>query len=393
MPSRSLTVAAVERIKPPGKGQTDYFDKGYPGLALRISYGGSKSWVYFYRLHGGKLRRLTLGRFPSMELADARTAWQEARKAVGKGENPAPRKPTVADSFAAVADEWLKRDQAHNRTHGEVKRVLDRDIKPAWDGRMIGSITKRDVLDLMDSIADRGAVTLARRMHAHLHRLFRWAVGRGIIDSNPAADLPKPGTPVKRDRVLTDVELVNVWKAAIETEWPFGPLFRLLILTGARREEIGALRWSEIKKDRIELDGSRTKNGQPHTIPLSILAAALIKKLPRLGESEYVFTTTGETPVSGWSKAKASLDEAVTNINRGKTLPGWRLHDLRRTVATGMQRLGISLQVIEAVLGHLSGSRAGVVGVYQRHNFDQEKREALESWARHIASIVQRGIS
>ena len=194
--------------------------------------------------------------------------------------------------------------------------------------------------------------------------------------------LAPPYAPCRRVARSSNIDLRT------ETEWPFGPLFRLLILTGARREEIGALRWSEIKKDRIELDGSRTKNGQPHTIPLSILAAALIKKLPRLGKSEYVFTTTGETPVSGWSKAKASLDEAVTNINRGKTLPGWRLHDLRRTVATGMQRLGISLQVIEAVLGHLSGSRAGIVGVYQRHKFDAEKKAAIGAWAEHVSRLV-----
>jgi integrase len=388
MPRRSLTVAAVARIKPPPQGQAEYFDRGYPGLALRVSYGGSKSWVYFYRLHGGKLRRLTLGRFPGMELADARTAWQDARKAVGQGENPARRKPAAADSFGAAADEWLKRDQAHNRSHGEVKRVLERDVKPAWDGRVIASITRRDVLELIDSIADRGAVTYARRVQAHLHRLFRWSVGRGIIDSNPAADLPKPGAVVKRDRVLADAELAAVWKAASATEWPFGALFRLLILTGARREEIGALRWSEIQDDKIELEGARTKNGRPHTIPLSTTATALIEKLPRIDKSEYVFTTTGETPVSGWSKAKALLDEHATKINDKRALPGWRLHDLRRTVATGMQRLGISLPVVEAVLGHVSGSRAGIVGVYQRHTYDAEKKAALEAWTQYVASLV-----
>src|SRR6266540_247613 len=164
MPARALTVASVERIKPPPEGQADYFDKGFPGLALRVSYGGAKSWVFFYRLHGGKLRRLTLGRFPGMELADARTAWQEARKAVGKGENPARRKPTIADSFAAVADEWLKRDQAKNRSYREVKRAIERDVKPEWEGRLFASITRRDVLDLIDGIADRGALTYARRV-------------------------------------------------------------------------------------------------------------------------------------------------------------------------------------------------------------------------------------
>lgn len=412
MPSRSLTVAAVERIKPPATGQADYFDKGYPGLALRVSYGGAKSWVYFYRMYGGKLRRLTLGRWPAMELADARTAWQDARKAVGKGENPARRKPTAADSFAAVADEWLKRDQANNRSHDEVKRAIERDVKPEWESRLIATIKRRDVIELIDAVADRGAVTMARRLQAHLHRLFRWAAGREIIETNPIAGVDKPGATIARDRVLTDTELVLVWNAASwdpvkKIGWPFGPAVRLLMLTGARREEIGALRWTEIRgdsfkdkqskaskaksdipeDDRIELEGARTKNGEPRTIPLSRAAADLILSLPRIDKSEYVFTTTGKTPVSGWSKAKQLLDASAAET-KGKLLPKWRLHDIRRTVATVMQRLQISLQVVEAVLGHISGSRAGIVGVYQRHEYAEEKRAALEAWSRHLDSMV-----
>jgi integrase len=387
MPARSLTAAAAGRIKPPKDGQIDYFDKGFPGLALRISYGGSRTWVCFYRLHG-KLRRLTLGRWPSMELGDAREAWRDARKLVDNGENPARARPAAADSFAAVADEWLKRDQASNRTHDDVKRIIERDVKPVWEGRQIASIGRRDVIELIDAIADRGAVTMARRVHAHVHRLFRWSVGRGILEINPMADLPKPGAAVKRDRVLSDSELALVWKASIKTEWPFGPFFRLLILTGSRRDEIGALRWTEIHVDRIELEGDRTKNGAPHTVPLSPQAAALIEALPRVTGSEFVFTTTGETSVSGWSKAKAMLDGAVGELNRDKALPPWHLHDLRRTMATGLQRLGVSLQVVEAILGHISGSRAGIVGVYQRHTYDAEKKAALDDWAQHVAAIV-----
>ncbi|HWS08534.1 MAG TPA: Arm DNA-binding domain-containing protein, partial [Xanthobacteraceae bacterium] len=210
MPTRALTVAAVERIKPPSQGQADWFDKGFPGLALRVSYGGAKTWVYFYRLHG-RLRRLTLGRAPAMSLAEVRDAWRDVRKAVAKGENPA-RKP-APDSFSAVADEWLKRDQVHKRSAAEVKRVIERDVKPAWDGRLIATLSRRDVIDLIDGVVDRGAVTMARRLHAHLHRLFRWSVGRGILAVNPMTDLPKPGKAVKRDRVLVDAELAAVWKA------------------------------------------------------------------------------------------------------------------------------------------------------------------------------------
>ena len=187
--------------------------------------------------------------------------------------------------------------------------------------------------------------------------------------------------------MLLDAELALVWKAAVETEWPFGLCF-LLILTGARREEIGALRWHEIQGDRIELQGSRTKNNEAHTIPLSRQAAALIERLPRVADCEFVLSTTGKTPVSGWSRAKRLLDQAASNLNRNRALPDWRMHDLRRTVATGLQRLGINLQVVEAVLSHVAGSRAGIVGVYQRHTFDAEKRAALDAWARHVEAIV-----
>jgi integrase len=296
----------------------------------------------------------------------------------------ASRRP---DSFSAVADEWLKRDQVHKRSAAEVKRVIERDVKPAWDGRLIATLSRRDVIDLIDGVVDRGAVTMARRLHAHLHRLFRWSVGRGILAVNPMTDLPKPGKAVKRDRVLVDAELAAVWKAADKVGWPFGPPVQLLILTAARRDEIGALCRSEIDGATIELSGERTKNGEPHTIPLSTTAAQLIESLPRIGPGDLVFTTNGKTAVSGWSKAKSSLDDAATKLY-GRALPAWRLHDLRRTTATGMQRIGISLQVVEAILGHVGGSRAGVAGVYQRHSFDVEKRIALEAWAHEVERIV-----
>jgi integrase len=381
MPTRALTVASVARIKPPKQGQADYFDKGFPGLALRVSYGGAKAWVYFYRLHG-KLRRMSLGRFPAMSLEEARDAWRASRLAVGKGESPAHLRPTTADTFAATAEEWLKRDQGRNRSVAEVRRVIARDVVPVWGERLIATITRRDALELIDGIADRGALTMARRLHSHLHRLFRWAVGRGIIETNPMADLPKPGSAVKRDRVLNDDELRAVWKAAEKTPWPFGPAIRLLILTAARREEIGALRWDEIHGNDIRLPAARSKSGEPRVIPLSATAAELIKALPRNGE--HVFTTNGTTSVSGWSKAKRNLD-----IASGVT--GWRIHDLRRSAATKMQAIGTGLQVIEAILGHVSGSRAGVIGVYQRYRFLAEQKAALEAWADEIKRITGTG--
>ena len=230
-----------------------------------------------------------------------------------RGRNPLRRPPSAADKFEDVVADWLKRDQADNRSHDEVKRILHKEVLPTWGKRRIAEIGRHEILELIDTIADRGAVTLARRCHAHLHRLFRWSVGRGIIAASPMVDLPKPGAEVRRKRVLSDAELTLAWDAAQEVGWPMGSATHLLMLTTARREEIGALRWPEIDQARneIRLEGERTKNGEPQTIPLSGAALALIDSLPRIAGSEFVFTTTGNTPVSGWSRAKERLDQLM----------------------------------------------------------------------------------
>jgi integrase len=397
MTRRHLTAVGLSRIKPPAVGQVDHFDAGYPGLALRISYGGSRSWVYFYRWQG-KQKRLTLGPWPALELAQARDAWRDARKRLASGLEPIVAPPAAStDDFASVAADWLKRDQAENRSHDEVKRILDREVLPEWGPLRISEISRRQVLDLIDAIADRGAVTLARRCHAHLHRLFRWSVGRGTIDASPMVDLPKPGVEVRRKRVLSDEELAHAWRAAQQMGWPMGSAIQLLVLTAARREEIGALEWREIDRARneIRLEGDRTKNGEAHTIPLSLAAQKLLGDAPRIDGSAFVFSTTGTTPISGWSRAKRRLDQlmlaAAQSVARERSesaehisLAPWRLHDLRRTIATGMERLGIRLQVVEAMLGHIAGSRAGIVGVYQQHTYAEEKRDAVAKWAEHF---------
>jgi len=394
MVKKALTDAVVKRLKPPpkppaeakaGTGQMDVFDQGYPGLSLRISYGGRKAWTYHYRT-SGKLKRITLGNYPATSLAEARETWRKAKEARDAGKDPATerKRETGATDFESVLAEWLKRDQGGNRSKDDVKRIIDKDATPSWKGRHVPNIGRRDVLDVIDAVVDRGAPVMARRLHAHLHRFFRWCVGRGIIAANPMADMPKPGSESKRDRVLSDAELKAVWNEAAKIGWPFGHAVQFLILTGARRSEIGELRWSEIDGDHIQLSGQRTKNGQPHTIPLSKPGLGIFDELPKV-ESEqkndgYVFTTNGKTPISGWTKAKRQLP----SLNEP-----WTIHDLRRTVATGLQRLGVSLTVIEAVLGHVSGSRAGVVGIYQRHSFDKEKVAALEAWGAHVVSLVE----
>ncbi len=385
MPKRTLTALSIPRIKLPAAGQVDHFDRGYPGLALRVSYGGSRSWVFFYRI-GKRQRRLTLGTFPAMDLAEAREAWRKAREDVARGRDPAHTKQrdAGANDFASVVQEWLKRDQGDNRSRDEIERVVNRELIPAWGHRLVGDIGRRDIRDLIDGIADRGAVTMSRRVQAYVHRFFRWCVGRDIIEANPASDLPKHGDETKRDRVLSDKEVIALWKAAGEIGWPFGPAVRLLLLTGARREQIGALCWSEIRgqpeKPAIELPSARTKNAEPLIIPVSKTAFGLIENLPRVGNSDLVFTTNGKTPISGWSRAKRELDRIM------RPASPWRIHDLRRTASTGMNELGIEPHIVEAILGH---KVRGVAGVYNRAKYETLKRAALEAWGAHVMALIE----
>jgi integrase len=382
LPKLALTDAVVKRLKLPASGAVDYFDRGYPSFALRVGYGGAKTWVFLYRV-GGRLKRMTLGRYPAMSLAEAREAWRSARNDIALGHDPAKvmnrNVPTTV--FAEVVDDWFKRDQGKNRTVASVRRAIDRDVLAAWAHRQVADLGRRDVLDLIDGIVDRGSPTMARRVHAFLHRFFNWCVGRGIIDVNPMANLPKPGREISRERVLTDDELTSIWRASNALGFPFGPAIRMLLLTGARRSEVGGLRWKEISGDIIKLEGSRTKSGAPHTIPLSAPAVAIVQQLPRLAGSDFVFTVNGLKPAFGWANAKSRLDKSAS-------IAPWRIHDLRRTVATGLQKLGVGLQVVESILGHVGGSRAGVVVIYQRHTYDAEKRAALEAWGAHVMALL-----
>jgi integrase len=373
MPKRALSDLTVKRVKPPAKGQVDIFDAGYPGFALRVSYGGGKSWVYFYRV-AGRLRRRSLGTYPAVTLAEARQLWRDAKHQVSLGRDPGWHRASDLN-FESVAREWLKRDQADKRSLKEVTRVIERELIPEWGQRSIQDIRRHDILVLSDRIADRGATTMARRVIAYVHRLFRWAKSRDLIEANPATDLPKPGREIARDRVLTDAELATVWNAASEVVWPYGPAVQLLILTGARRAEIAEMKWSEINGNAIKLSGSRAKNAEAHDIPLSEQALEVLLKIPRVVGSEFVFGK----PLKGgaWSNAKIKLSAT--------TIQPWRIHDLRRTVSTGMNELGTEPHIVEAVLGH---TVKGVAGVYNRAKYAAAKRAALEAWGAHVSTLV-----
>jgi integrase len=341
-------------------------------------------------------------------------ARQEARRQLGivaAGGDPAAEKAAkreakrggraVEGSVAAVAEEWLARDQAGNRSVDEVRRVMFKDVLPAWGDRQLSAIRKRDVISLLDSIVDRGAGGQANRTLSYVRRFLNWAAARDLIETNVAQHIEKVVPENRRDRVLNDEELANVWRAAVAMGSPVGDGLRLLILTGARLSEVFEARWSELdlKHRCIRLPASRAKAKEGREIYLSDLALDTVKAIPRYAGSDWLLTVSGQKPFSNFGHAKAKLDrlimEAKVNVatsdggdpNQVESMTPWVVHDLRRTVATGLQRQGIRLEVIETVLGHVSGSRAGVIGTYQRHRFQDEAQAALEAWAKHVEKL------
>jgi integrase len=379
-----LTPISIEALKV-AKGQQNFKVQGFPRLYLRVSYGGRKTWC----LTTKSKSRLILGHWPDMALADAQEAYRAAIAAEGKGLPPSTVvvKPAAPDPFGEVMATWLKRDQASNKTAADVEQRLRNHVLPKWKDRPIASITKREALELIDGIADR-APTAAWHVHAYLHRLFQWCAGRDIVPTNVLAGTDKPQRGGPRERVLSDRELALVWRVADATPFPFGPIVKLLVLTGCRKNEIAGLRWDEIEDGVIHLPRERTKNGNPHSVPVSAEVQEVIDSLPRIAGVDLVFTTTGKTPVSGFSNWQERLNAEVTALNEGDALDPWVMHDIRRSVATGMGELGVATDVVELALNHISGSRRGVAGVYQRSKRLAETEAAFTMWGRHVAGLA-----
>jgi integrase len=303
---------------------------------------------------------------------------------------------SYAERFLAlyVRSEWPA-------SYGFAESILRLHVSPVLGSKPLPKLAKSDITEVLDRLpASKPA--LRRNVYAVLRRLLRWAVGRGDIERSPLEGFEAPATVASRERVLTDEELALVWNASKGLGYPFGPMFRLLILTGQRREEVAGLKWEELDQESATwlLPPERSKNGRSHIVPLSAPAVELLgqiapcEKWPRRG---FVFTTTGSTAISGYSRAKRRLDVAMQELSAEKAAAGgeeitptppWRVHDLRRTLATGLQRIGVRFEVTEAILNHVSGARSGVAGVYQRHDWREEKREALRQWAEAIQRLL-----
>ncbi|MCW6506968.1 site-specific integrase [Hyphomicrobiales bacterium BP6-180914] len=363
---------------------------------MRIRAGGKRTWVAQYRL-GTKQRRITLG---TPETVDFDEAKKRARAALGKvalGTDPQSEKREArvqaSVTLGVVADRYLATRAAVRlkpRTLLEVTRHLEKHWAPLR-GVAVGSVKRSHVASRLAEIAVENGPFAANRARAALSALYGWAVGEGLSETNPVFGTHKPAEEKTRDRVLSDEELALVWQLVPGTD--FVSIVRLLILTGQRREEVGGLLWHEVGASLWRIGKERTKNRLPHEVPLSPAALSIIGGLPHREGRDLVFGI-GQGGFSGYGKPKAELDArilaALKQRHGTKTkLAPWRLHDIRRTVATRMADLGVLPHVIEAVLNHISGHRAGVAGVYNRAAYAAEKRAALDLWGARVAKLVE----
>jgi integrase len=405
MPTAALTAASVERLKPPTVGQVEYYDRRLPSFGLRLSYHGTKSWFVMTRLDG-KLIRVTLGKHPALSLAEAR---EEARRVVNlaaAGKDPRQiraqakrrRQEERRNTFGTCAEAFLEKyaeRQLRPSTQREYRRILRGADTRGWQDRPISQIAKRDVLDLIEEIDGRGSPGASKRALSYLRKFFNWCAERDIIAVPPTDRIRAPHPELSRDRVLSQEELRYLLPGIEAEQSVFRPLLQILLLTGQRRAEVAGMRWTELRNlenDNAiwELPADRTKNNRTHLVPLSPRIRGLLQSRPR--DSELVFTTTGDTPVSGFGKIKARLDMRMNAMRLRDGLEpvlAWTLHDLRRTMVTVMnERLGIPPHVVEAIVNHVSGlAKAGVAGVYNRALYLHDRRLALVKWEKWLSSL------
>jgi integrase len=379
---------------PDGKTDVIHFDSTLPGFGFRLRASGGevrKSWVVQYR-RAGATRRMLLG---SAEVLTAEQARAQAKKILTKvalGEDPSRERATrrAADKFtlASVVEEFLsaKQPNVRPRSFVEAARYLRGKYFAPLRTMPLDSITRRDVAARLLVIArENGAVTASRARSA-LSALFAWSMGQGLAEANPVVGTNQPKTPPSRDRVLDDGELAAIWRACGDDD--FGRIVKLLMLTGARRTEVGGMMWGELDLDRgtWTLPAQRTKNGRQHTLPLSASAVSVIKAILQRVDRDCLFGERGTSGFCSWATAKAALDARL-----GGKVAKWTLHDIRRSCATHMANLGVQPHVIECVLNHHGGFRAGVHGTYNRNPYLAEMKMALQVWSDHIRTLVEGG--
>jgi len=406
---RALTKLVVERTTPEPGRVLFLWDSKVPGFGVRVYPFGKRMYVFQYRTKAGQQRRAAIGLHGPLTIDNAREAAADLYEAVRKGRDPIDEQNAATargrDPIENVIEEFLARYMAGKgratRYIEEARRNFDKHVLVRWRGRDLRGITRRDVIELLDGIVDEGKPVAANRTLAAVRKLFNWALQRGVIEASPVALVEMPGAERKRERTLSPDEIRTVWAAAGELGYPFGHFFRMALVTGQRREEVAQMRSADVDEgERIwTLSSDMTKAGRSHVVPLSTLALEvlgeakeaarnLLTKPEDAEPATYVFTTRGDRAISGYSKAKARLDRVVALGRSEAGLPDldpWTIHDLRRTVGTGLGKLSVLRFIIARVLNHADRS---VTGIYDRHEYLAEKRNALDTWANYLGNLI-----
>ena len=368
----------------PGRDEAIVFDELVPGLGLRLRAAGSRTWIYQFSV-GTKQRRMTLGKASALPLDRARETARDLYARSRLGFDPASerdeRREKAAETLDVIVDRYLTRkaNTVRPKTLVELRYNLSQRLK-ALHGLQMAQVDQRSIAQQLSRIEEESGPAARNAARKCISGFWVWAMQEGLAEANPVINTGR-AEERSRDRVLTSDEITVVWRALADDD--FGDIVRLLILTGQRREEIGGLLWREIDLDagKLTLSPHRVKNGREHIVPLSATARAILEARRRNGR-DYVFGR-GEGGFSGWSRCKERLDRRIG------ALPSFVLHDIRRSVATGMGDLGIQPHVVEAVLNHISGHKAGVAGIYNRNTYEPEKRAALKLWAEHLVKSVR----
>ena len=422
-----LTQPTISRYRP-GPRRRRIRDDGARGLFLVIEPSGHKAWQMRFRTPSGRIAKLTLGPFHdgdelegnpvvgmplTLSAAHQLSAEIHRQRKLGvdvaadhkarKHRQRVELEQRGASSYAAAAKQFIEEyAKLKTRRWNETAKVLGLqpdDLTPLrgglaqrWLDKPVRDIDGHDIWGVIDE-ARRFAIpgiaprtpglseSRPRALYNALSAMFGWLLDHRKIETNPCLGVAKPDASTKRDRWLTGAEIVKFWHGCDQISEPFGKLFRLLLLTGCRLNEVARMRRSELSDDNSTwtIPGSRTKNHRTHVVYLSRMARDILSSVDTT--DDIVFTTTGKTPVSGWSSVKRRLDDAIK-------IPAWRLHDLRRTFVTGLAELGIRPDVIELAVNHVSGSRGGIAGTYNRSELKDERRAAFERWAAHVAGLV-----
>ncbi len=387
MPVIKFSEAGIGRLEPPATSRVDYWDEAQPGFGLRLTSNGKRTWQIMYR-SGGVRRRLALGEWPALPLKFARQAAEQAMAQVEAGKDPARERAVVTGGPVTVqrlADAYLERHAKRNKkTWVADAGMIRREVLPVWGKRAADTIRRRDVIELVEGVAARGTGVMANRVLALIRKMFAWAQDADLTDANPARGVAAPHREATRERLLSETEIAKLWTAWDRMGWPFGPLFKLLLLTGQSRSDIASMRLDDIQfTSRVWTPpGARAHGGHTHELPLSDFALEILAMLPR-SKSGLVFPSgpRSTTPVTGWSNA-------VAKSRRLSGVEGWQLRDLRRTAAVGMARAGAAPELLDRVLNVRSGTAAGVRGIYQLAAEMDEKRRVLNAWAEQVRSLT-----